>query len=249
MVHNNAEVLEHWNKDDVQSMYDKYLLDAEIELIRQRITPNAKILDAGCGEGEGTIVYSAIPGTRVTAVDFSETRLKKATERLRERENVELRKVDFLGEYDLDTDFDFVVAQRFLINLMEWELQSKVLVDLMARLKPGGKFLMLEGSQAGVDSLNELRAAWGLDPIPVQWHNRFFDDAKLIDHMRGQGFALAEVAGLGTYFALTRGIRPALDQNLNWDSDFNRLAASQKMDELLDLGTRFSRLKLWVFTK
>ncbi|MEO6392083.1 MAG: methyltransferase domain-containing protein [Pyrinomonadaceae bacterium] len=249
MVHNNAEVLAHWNKDDVQSMYDKYLLDGEIELIRQRITPNAKVLDAGCGEGEGTIVYSAIPGTRVTAVDFSETRLKKATERLRGRGNVELRQVDFLGEYELDGDFDFVVSQRFLINLMEWELQSKVLVELMARLKPGGRFLMLEGSQPGVDSLNELRAALGLAPIPVQWHNWFFDDEQLIDHMQAHGFALAEVAGLGTYFALTRGIRPALDQDLNWDSEFNRSAASPRMDELLDLGTKFSRLKLWVFTK
>ena len=64
MMHDNEEVLEHWNRDDVESMYDKHLLNAEIELIKRRITPNTKILDAGCGEGEGTLAYSAIPCMR-----------------------------------------------------------------------------------------------------------------------------------------------------------------------------------------
>jgi SAM-dependent methyltransferase len=249
MVHNNVEVLAHWNKDEVQSMYDKYLLDAEIDLIKGHLIPNAKVLDAGCGEGEGTIVYAAIPGAKVTAVDFSETRLAKAAERLRGLPQVELRQVDFLGEYSLDNDYDFVVSQRFLINLMEWELQQKVLLDLMARLKPGGKLLMLEGSRPGVDALNEFRAAWSLEPIPVLWHNLFFDDDRLVEFMARHGHRSAGQEGLGAYFALTRGVRPALEQNLNWDCDFNRVAASKKMANLLGLGAKFSRLKLWVFEK
>lgn len=249
MVHNNIEVLAHWNAPEVQSMYDKHLLDAEIELIRTRIAERSKVLDAGCGEGEGTIVYSGIPGVMVTAVDFSETRLQKAKDRLVRRPNVTLKQVDFLGEYELDTDFDYVVSQRFLINLMEWELQQRVLLDLMSRLKPAGRLLMLEGSQPGVDSLNELRGAFGIDPIPVQWHNLFFDDSRLIGFMQEHGFALVEEDGLGTYFALTRGIRPALDQELNWDSPFNARAATAKMKNLLGFGAKFSRLKLWVFAK
>lgn len=249
MVHNNIEVLAHWNSPEVQSMYDKHLLHAEIGLIRQRIAERSKVLDAGCGEGEGTIIYSSIPGVRVTAVDFSETRLQKAAARLVQRPDVVLQQVDFLGEYALDTDFDYVVSQRFLINLMEWELQQKVLRDLMARLKPGGQLLMLEGSQPGVDSLNTLRGAFGLEPIPVQWHNLFFDDERLIEFMDGHGHALVEVDGLGTYFALTRGIRPALDKELNWDAPFNGIAASKEMRDLLGFDTKFSRLKLWVFQK
>jgi hypothetical protein len=175
--------------------------------------------------------------------------LEKAAARLRGQSNIELRQVDLLGEYALDSDFDFVVSQRFMINLMEWELQSKVLLDLMARLKPGGKLLMLEGSQDGVDSLNQLRAAWGLDPISVQWHNLFFADGRLIEFMQDHGYRLSEQDGLGTYFALTRGIRPALEQNLNWDCEFNRRAASSEMDDIFDFGAKFSRLKLWVFEK
>src|SRR5215469_1487659 len=87
-------VLQHWNDQHVESMYDKHLLNAEIELIRERITPHSKILDAGCGEGEGSLAYSSVPGSKVHAVDFSETRLALAKQRLAGRENVLLRRLD-----------------------------------------------------------------------------------------------------------------------------------------------------------
>lgn len=249
MVHKQDQVLEYWNRDSVESMYDKHLLNAEIELIRQRIPKGAKILDAGCGEGEGTLAYSSVPGAVVHAVDFSETRLQKARERLRGRNNVVFKQVDFLSIYKLDSDYDVVVSQRFLINLMEWPLQQQVLLDLMSVLKPGGIFLMLEGSRQGVASLNQFRAALHLEPLSVKWHNLFFDDEALVDFMRQHGYDLLGQGGLGTYFLLTRGVRPALDQTLNWDCDFNRMAALPGTEALLGLGTKFSRLKLWVFQR
>ena len=249
MTHNEKEVLEYWNKNDVESMYDKHLLNAEINLIMSRIPENSKILDAGCGEGEVVLAYSSIHGISVHAADFSDTRLRKAKERLSKSKNVTLKKVDFLGEYNLDKDYDVIVSQRFLINLMEWPLQQKVLLDLMGILKPGGKLLMLEGSRQGVDSLNEFRAAWGLEPIPVKWHNLFFDDNALLEFMNENGYSLVAHEGLGTYFLLTRGVRPTLDSNLNWDCEFNRIAASEKIRDLLGFNTEFSRIKLWVFQK
>jgi SAM-dependent methyltransferase len=249
MVHNQDQVLEYWNREEVESMYDKNLLNAEIELIRRHIPQNASVLDAGCGEGEGTIVYSSLSGVEVDAVDFSETRLAKARQRLEGRENVTFKQVDFLGSYDLPKRYDIIVSQRFLINLMEWELQQKVLSDQMGMLKPQGKLLMLEGSQQGVDSLNEFRTAWGMEAIPVKWHNLFFDDEALEAFMRSQGHQLVDQDGLGSYFLLTRGVRPALDKALEWDCDFNRLAAAERTEELLGFGAKFSRLKLWVFQK
>lgn len=249
MTHDQQNVLAYWNDNSVESMYDKHLLNAEIALLLKHIPAGSKILDAGCGEAEGTLAYASIPGATVHAVDFSETRLAKARERLADSANVTCRQVDFLGSYELDHDYDVVISQRFLINLMEWELQQRVLRDLMSMLKPGGRLLMLEGSRPGVDSLNALRAAMGLDPIPVKWHNLFFDDQTLVAFMHQQGHQLVNEDGLGTYFVLTRGLRPVVDQSLNWDSAFNRLAASADVDQLLGFGTRFSRLKLWVFQK
>ena len=249
MIHNQVQVLEYWNDQSVESMYDKHLLNAEIDLIRSRIPAGSKILDAGCGEAEGTLVYSSVPGAVVHAVDFSDTRLQKARETLTARNNVTCKKVDFLGNYELDDDYDVIISQRFLINLMEWKLQQRVLADLTSMLKPGGRLLMLEGSQQGVETLNQFRAAMGLEPIPVKWHNLFFDDPTLVDFMNQHGCKLVDEDGLGTYFLLTRGIRPIFEEALDWENDFNRLAAAQRTDELLRFGSRFSRLKLWIFQK
>jgi ubiquinone/menaquinone biosynthesis C-methylase UbiE len=246
-VHNNKEVLRYWDRTDVESMYDKHLIGAEIELIRCRLRRGAKILDAGCGEGEGTAVYAAVPGVTVHAVDFSETRLRKAARRLRGKKNVLLKKVDFLQPYELDDDYDFIVSQRFLINLVEWRHQKKVLLDLMAMLKKGGKLFLLEGSMQGVDELNSFRKLFSLKPIPVKWHNLFFKDMQLIQFMKSRGFSLVEEDGLGEYFLLTRGVRPLFEADLSWQSPFNKKAARAEVQRLMKLHGRFSRLKLWVF--
>jgi ubiquinone/menaquinone biosynthesis C-methylase UbiE len=170
MTYDKNEFLAYWNRPDVESMYDKHLLNAEIDLIRRRIPVNAKILDAGCGEGEGTILYSAIPGVIVHAVDFSETRLSLARQRLASRDNVLLKQKDLLEQCTSENDYDIIVSQRFLINLTEWSLQQNVLLKFMSWLKVGGRLLMMEGSQQGVNSLNRLRSSLGLEPIPVKWH-------------------------------------------------------------------------------
>lgn len=247
IIHNSEEVLEYWNQNKVESMYDKYLLNLEIGLIKKRITKKSKILDAGCGEGEGTLEYSKIPGAKIHAVDFSETRLKKAGLRLKKQKNVLLEKVDFLGKYSLDQDYDFIVSQRFLINLMEWELQKKVLLDFKSMLKKGGKLILLEGSINGVNSLNNFRKLFGLKPIPVKWHNLFLNDKTLIEFMKSIGMELIEEDGLGEYFMLTRGVQPVFEKELIWNSKFNKDASSPSLKDILHLGENCSRLKLWVF--
>lgn len=248
-TYNSKQVLEYWDRDEVESMYDKNLLKLEIQLIKERIPINSKILDAGCGEGEGTLEYAKIPGVKIDAVDFSETRLKKATQRLSKHDNVTLKKVDFLGTYSLDTDYDVIIAQRLLINLMRWKVQQKVLLDFKSMLKRGGKLILLEGSMEGVETLNKLRGAFGLKPIPVKWHNLFFDDKVLINFMKKNNFIFVEEDGLGEYFMLTRGLRPYFEEELNWDSAFNKIASSPEVEETLNLGPACSRLKLWVFEK
>lgn len=249
MAYNKDEVLSHWDNKQVESMYDKHLLQAEIELIFKRLTSGSKILDAGCGEGEGTLKYCSVPNAVIKAADFSETRLKKAQARLGDKPNVSFSKIDFGSEYELDKDFDFIICQRFLINITDWELQQKILLGLMDHLTPGGRLLMLEGCIDGVDHLNKFRNLLGMPDIPVLWHNLFFDNAKLVSFMAANGYPLVDEDGLGPYFFLTRGVRPALQETLNWDNDFNKAAASAEVKGLLDFGSAFSRLKLWVFQK
>jgi hypothetical protein len=125
---------------------------------------------------------------------------------------------------------------------MEWKLQKKVITDLMELLKPTGKLLLFEGSEEGSEELNNLRAVFGLTPIPVKWHNLFFKDSLLTDFINNQGYEIINVF-------LTRGIRPYFDKNLDWNTPFNKISINIEMKNLLNFNTKFSRLKLWVIKK
>jgi len=245
-----SKIKEHWQRDDVASMYDKHYAAAEVSIILPHIPGSARVLDAGCGEGEGTLGIASVPGACVCGCDYSATRLKKAAERLRDCRNVELRQVDFLQDFShIGDDFDRIVTQRFLINIPTWEGQSDVLLRLMDRLRPGGKLLMLEGYRQGAEELNQLRRLFGLEPVPVLWHNKYIDDDLLVPLMTQHGYALEHEDGLGAYMFLTRGIRPCFEAQLDWDCAFNQASASCEIRDLLRMGARFSRVKLWVFAK
>jgi SAM-dependent methyltransferase len=244
-----SEILKYWDNPETESMYDKHLLRLEIDLIKKRIPEGSKILDVGCGEGEGTIEYSKIKDVTIHAADFSITRLEKARQRLSGAGNVHFMKVDFTDNYELDKDYDVIICQRFLINIMTWKDQKKVLAGIIELLKPGGIIILLEGSINGVDELNKFRQVLNLPPIPVKWHNCFILDGSLKLFMWEQHLTLIETDGLGEYFLLTRGIRPAFEDATDWRTEFNVAASSLWMKETLGIGSRFSRLKLWVFKK
>jgi ubiquinone/menaquinone biosynthesis C-methylase UbiE len=246
---NQRRVLEYWNQQDVESMYDKHLLNTEIQLIKGWIPRDAKILDVGCGEGEGTLEFSKIAQS-VHAVDFSTTRLELAKNRTELQDNIVYSNVDMLAPNSLDSEYDIIISQRFLINLLNWEQQKSVICDLMGRLKEGGRLLLLEGSQQGAETLNRIRNLCNLTPIPIKWHNRFLDDQELSNLIDEQGWTVCAQDGLGLYFLLTRAIRPLLDEVTQWDCSFNQIAARRELRDLCGIDqVSCSRLKLWVIAR
>jgi len=247
---NSDEILKYWNDSCVESMYDKRLLMLEVEAIRGELSPNAEVLDVGCGEGEGTYVYAKIPDISIKAVDFSDTRLAKAKERLSGQHNVQFSKLDITKDLvNHQGAYDYIITQRCLINITDWEMQKEVLTNLSSKLKAGGRLLLLEGCQEGVDELNAIRASFDLEPITVKWHNLFFNEEKLLQFAKDSGLALVKKKGFGAYFLLTRGIKPYFDSNNEWDCQFNTLSAGNDVAQLLGPDTRFSRLVFWVFEK
>ncbi|PIP52054.1 hypothetical protein COX09_03660 [Candidatus Beckwithbacteria bacterium CG23_combo_of_CG06-09_8_20_14_all_47_9] len=226
------KVHKYWENQNNPSMEDKFLLNLEINLIKKQLGPG-KILDVGCGEGEGTYAYSKIKGVIIEGIDYSETRLKMARKNF---PGINFKKIDLLQKYKLNK-YDYIISQRCLINLINWTQQKKVIKDLIALLKPNGKLILLEGSKQGVIELNKFRAKLNLKPISIRWHNKFIDDNNLINAK----FVLT--GNLGGYFLLTRGISPFFKPNPNWNCTFNKLATKIEMD------SKFSRLKLWIYQK
>jgi len=245
------KVKEHWDDPATESLDDKYWAAAERRLISRYIPPMPllRLLDAGCGEGEGTEHYAAVPSRLVTGIDYSFTRRHAA--RTRCGADVAIRSCDLRTQEVPGGPYDCIIATRLLINLDGWTEQSAALDRLIRALAPGGRLILLEGSIQGQDELNAIREQFRLPPITCRWFNKFLDDAVLEAHAFDSGLVLKHKTGLGAFFLLTRGIRQYFEQagELRWDVAFNRIAASEEMEKLMPLGKRYSRLRLWVFDK
>lgn len=258
------KILDYWDDPKVESMPDKTLLGLEIGAIRDRISRGAHILDVGCGEGEGTAIYSSVEGVSIDAIDFSNTRLQKASATVKEcgqPERVTFIKLDITSDGWSDAltrgvpyyGYDIIISQRCLINLDSWEAQAKAINDLLGLLSGRGKLLLLEGSAEGAYHLNVARGICGLPEIPIRWHNKFLRETDIAELLtkRGSDFAIKEISGFGNYFLLTRVAKPLLLGTPGSGEDkFNKNAAG--IENLLHSDSPnlwLSREKLWTIQR
>src|SRR5437764_9165911 len=65
-----------------------------------------------------------------------------------------------------DSSFDTVVSERCLLNLPCCDDQWQTIREIHRVLKPGGIYLMVEGTEDGLERLNVVRERMGLAPIP-----------------------------------------------------------------------------------
>lgn len=196
-------VQDYWEDSKTVSIIDKNLHKIEIGLASKYLMPTDTIADIGCGDGKATIEY-AKKVKSCTGIERSGFLLKKAKEAV---SNIKLRNIIFkkgnILTLDLKEQFDVIITQRLLINLLSWKEQQKSLLNIHNALKPGGRYIMIENTTDSANALNEMRADVGIPPIPQHWHNRFFDYEKLEKFLDGK-FQIVKVWDLGLYYFLTR---------------------------------------------
>ncbi len=116
----------------------------ECDFIESEIAFNKelKILDIGCGTGRHSIELTK-RGYVVTGIDFSESQLKRASEKALEQNlNIDFRKQD-ARELPFSEDFDLAIMLcEGAFPLMETdEMNFKILQNAAKALKPGGKLI------------------------------------------------------------------------------------------------------------
>ncbi len=116
-----------------------------VPFIQARLTEGSHILDAGCGDGFGSLLL-AENGYQVTGIDISEKMIDRATEK-RLHKHVIFQKGDLTALHLDASSMDAVMA----INSIEWvEQPLQVLEEFHKVLKTDGKlFLGLLGPTAG----------------------------------------------------------------------------------------------------
>ena len=142
---------------------DIYVFD---QLMRGRLTPQMKVLDAGCGTGRNS-EYLMRCGARVFGVDA----YPEAIERIKAaaasaapdlpQSNFSVARLDDLPF--ADGDFDAVICSAVL-HFAESESEFESMVSEMWRvLAPGGVFFARLASTIGIESL--------VTPVRGRWHS------------------------------------------------------------------------------
>jgi len=247
-------VLEHWNnRAQLQQRAgsdDLIAKKLEINALSNHIKKGMAVAEFGCGNGTTAIELLTQFDIELNCFDFSPAMIE-AAQKLAVEVGVDHRVTfsvcDVRSETLLDKKFDLIYTERMIINLPDWEAQARAIRYLISHLRSGGRYLMCENSQTGLDRINSLRIAAGLDVINPPWHNVYLNDEQ-VEQLDLADAKLVEVdAYSSSYYFLSRVVNAWLSAREGrqpvYDAPVNQLAL-----QLPPIGD-FAQGKLWVFEK
>lgn len=218
--------------DEKTTACDFHLRDLEIAYGLEFIRDGDAVLDVGCGPGVALQEYATKRRISAHGIDYSENMVEFARGRLIKTVpdagiELECASVDDLP-FENDK-FDVVTSHRCLMALLDWERQKKALMDIHRVLKPGGIYVMMEGTFDGLDRLNFFRRKFGLDEIEAGGQDRLltlkFHEGQLAE-LCDPYFELLRTQRFGMYYFLTRIVQPLLvaPDKPNYDHPLNAVA-------------------------
>ena len=203
----------------------------EIELIKQFLGKEDKVLDVGCGNGY-TTRQIAPQVSEVVGIDCGEEMIARALRESASEEGAAEYNVTFwvqdvlsLNETTLGM-FDTAISERCLINLENWEEQKCALDKIASVIRPGGRLIFVEGCKQGRENLNRARTDVGLEALPPVWHNVDFDENATESYLK-RAYTVERKLNLGAYDFVSRVVHPLLvsPDEPKYDSKINEIAA------------------------
>ena len=171
---------------------DIYLFD---QILRGRVTPEMRILDAGCGSGRN-VHYLMRSGHQVAGVDESAAAVE-ATRRLAERIAPRLTSAEFRHEAVEhmsfgDAAFDFVISSAVLHFARDREHFRAMLDGMWRVLRPQGILFARLASAIGMPAASFHSLGSGRFRLPDGSERFLVDEAMLMDETRRLGAALVD---------------------------------------------------------
>ncbi|MEZ5849026.1 MAG: class I SAM-dependent methyltransferase [Hyphomicrobiaceae bacterium] len=218
--------------DERTTACDFNLRDLEIAYGQEYIRDGDIVLDAGCGPGVAIRAYAKSRSIKAHAIDYSANMIALA-KKLTSEQAPEL-KIDFQCASVMslpfgDATFDVVTTHRCLMALLDWDLQQKALLEINRVLKPGGMYVMMEGTVDGLDRLNFFRRKFDLAEIEADGRDRLFtkkfDEKELLSFVHPH-YELIRTQRFGMYYFITRIVHPLLaaPEAPKYDSRINEIA-------------------------
>lgn len=191
------------------TMTDRNQRMLEIDEALRYLSPGQVILDVGCGNGYSTAIF-AKHAEQILGIDYSDAMIARAKREYGAIPNITFEVQDILSPLPyVENTFDVAVAQRCLINLATWQNQQKAIAQIARVIKPGGCFIMQEGTRQGREGLNQLRVKMGLPRMPDVEFNSDLDEDALWPFIR-EYFEIVEIRRYGLYDLIARVVHPLL---------------------------------------
>ena len=187
--HYDAQAQEH-GLEPTSTMLDVTVRRRETELIERfialaiellhrecRTDGNLSICDVGCGNGFTLEVLSKqYPDINFQGFEFTPSLLELAQSRLSTANNTKVSYGDVTRLEAYSEQFDVVLCQRVLINLLDSVDQQTGLAELARITRPGGYLLSIEAFESPLARLNAARAEFDLPPLSPAPYNRYLPD-------------------------------------------------------------------------
>jgi len=206
-------------KSSKATAQDYLLRELEIETGNSFMKGKSRTLDVGCAIGYTSIEYAKRnPKIKSYGIDYSENMIKRA-EAAKKRQPEEIKnRLEFqtASVVELpypDNYFDVVTASRCIMALLDWDRQKKGILEVQRVLKPGGIFVMMEGTVQGWEKLNKTREQFGIEPISMDTSKGLdtlkLDEKKLMPFLE-KNWEVKEVKRFGMYYFISRVLHPML---------------------------------------
>lgn len=216
ILNHYKNLAKNWGLQGQMSMQDKVIRERETEFIikqtksilrSQGISPeSATILDLGCGNGHLlSELWKNFAGSTLVGLEFVPELVELAQSR--KLPNLTVHAGDMREEILLEQQFDVIITERSVINLLEWKWQNSAFQNIARLLKNGGHYIMVESFYESWMELNAARLENHLSEVPISSHNRYLKEG-CVEVLSKLG--LCEVSGvepknaLSTHFFLSR---------------------------------------------
>lgn len=213
-------IIDHYNKvaerfglSPQSTIGDQYIRNAEVSFFIDSLKlflshdSNQRIFDIGCGNAHLlSCIRALFPKLDLVGMDFHPELVKLA--KSREMENCTIDQGDMRKDLSHYGQFDIVITERSLINLLSKEEQYTALNNIAKIIKPGGYYLFSESFEEPRANINRARKQMKLaEDVNPSKHNLWLREEDL-EVLKEGGFTEVEAAykpnHLSTHFYITR---------------------------------------------
>lgn len=265
-------ILEHYKKQaeefktsELSTTPDRLVRKMEVDAILSYIeyfyqnnilSSESVILDIGCGNGytlnEIRKKYNCF---KLMGIDFTKEMAELAANR--NIANCDIIHGD-IKNINIETgSVDMIISERCLINIMNWDEQKMALNNLHRICKKDSYIILIEGFMDAMELLNSARNEFNLKPIPVPYHNLFFNKELLFEELKNNFLIITkdQLAGftsflpdynfMSSHYYMSRVIHPFFVENNKIPEKRNSLFVNFFCEALKPVGN-FSFVQLFL---